>query len=242
MNTTTTRKPLLILSCSGMKLDRPAPALDRYQGVMYQTFRAHVREQVRPQIMILSALHGFVSADAHLAPYNQRMTPQRSADMVANLDDFEGVGWPENASGVLLAGGGDYRRIMQATLDRLRESGRLAIAGSVAETCGGIGEQRAQLATWLRQADMAGDIVGFQRNGTALYRTFGQFHVNEVVRLAYRGRPQESLEARIDELFQGPSGPTASVTIVNTGNPDTRWVGLDHLHPIRPTHTRKVTP
>ena len=41
------RQPLL-LACSGTKLERPSPAIDLYRGVMYESYRAHVRGDVAP--------------------------------------------------------------------------------------------------------------------------------------------------------------------------------------------------
>ncbi|SPD38161.1 conserved protein of unknown function (plasmid) [Cupriavidus taiwanensis] len=70
---------LLLLACSGTKLDRPAPALDLYRGVMYQSYRAHVRGDEAPTVLILSARHGFLAAHTEIAPYDQRMTPQRAS-------------------------------------------------------------------------------------------------------------------------------------------------------------------
>ncbi|MCY0852852.1 hypothetical protein [Cupriavidus sp. D39] len=34
--------------------------MDLYRGVMYETFRAHVRADAQPQVIILSAQHGFI--------------------------------------------------------------------------------------------------------------------------------------------------------------------------------------
>ncbi len=39
---------LLLMACSGTKLDRDARAIDLNRGVMYASYRAHVRSEARP--------------------------------------------------------------------------------------------------------------------------------------------------------------------------------------------------
>jgi len=146
-------RPLLMLACSGMKLAAPAPALELYRGVMYQTYRANVRAGAEPHIVILSALHGFLNPETIIAPYDQRMTGARADEMLAHLVSryMVGASWPRELGNVFLAGGAEYRRVMRAALDALRDCyGIEAIA--IAETRGGIGEQRAQLGAFLRAA------------------------------------------------------------------------------------------
>ncbi len=40
---------LLLMACSGTKLGRDARAIDLYRGVMYQSYRAHVRSDAAPR-------------------------------------------------------------------------------------------------------------------------------------------------------------------------------------------------
>lgn len=137
-------RPLVLMACSGKKASGPAPAFELYQGVMYQTFRARVKPFARPEIVILSAMHGFVQADTILSPYEQRMTLPRVCEMLADLPRFmQGVRWPEGVTQVFLAGGKEYRAVMKAVVAAL-----YPIAG-VVETAGGIGYQRAQLGSFL---------------------------------------------------------------------------------------------
>lgn len=144
-------RPLLLLACSGLKLDRPAKALDLYRGVMYGTYRAHVQPAAAPHLVILSALHGFISPDAVLAPYDQRMTPARADDMLAHLGTryLANGAWPQAFGDVLLAGGQEYRRVMRGALQWFADCKGITPA-SVRETSGGIGRQRAQLGAFLR--------------------------------------------------------------------------------------------
>lgn len=143
-------RALLLLACSGTKLDRPAPAIELYRGVMYSTYRAHVRADAAPLVVILSALHGFVPAGDELAPYDLRMTAERADDMLARLCSrtMGRVAWPREVGPVLLAGGAQYRRVMRAAIEALATCYGVEPA-SVQETSGAIGVQRSQLRRFL---------------------------------------------------------------------------------------------
>ncbi len=140
--------PLLVLACSGMKLDRPAPALQLYRGVMYQTYRANVRPDAMPQVVILSALHGFIDPGLVIDPYDQVMTQRRADTMLCCLDEYSrGAPWPASVGRVFLAGGANYRRVMLAALQARYGADVLT---AIEQTSGGIGFQRAQLGQFLR--------------------------------------------------------------------------------------------
>jgi hypothetical protein len=222
---------VIILACSATKLTHAAPALDLYQGVMYSTFRANVKREARPHVVILSALHGFIPGDQVIEPYEQRLTPERANEMMARLDDFMRGSIPAGSRKVLLAGGAEYRRVMRAAVERQLARGDLS-GMKVTETSGGIGYQRQQLGAFLRGLVSGPEIVGRQPNGTLLYRTMGGFSVGQNVNVAYRTRPDlPAMPARIAELFQGPVGPTANVYLLESKNPDKAysWVGLGDL-------------
>lgn len=144
---------LVLLACSGLKLDRPAPAMELYRGVMYQTYRANVKPAAAPYVVILYARHGFITPDTVIEPYDQRMTPARADDMLAALGTryLAAGGWPATFGQVLLAGGVEYRRVMRAAL-RWFEQCKGISPVCIKETSGGIGEQRAQLRRFLRDA------------------------------------------------------------------------------------------
>lgn len=234
-----TNQSLIIMACSATKLPHAAPALELYQGVMYSTFRANLPPHARPHVVILSALHGFVAADRLIDPYEQRMNADRAALMVRDLAGYLGGGWPTGATNVLLAGGSEYRRVMHMAMPELVERGHVAREATIAETTGGIGYQRQQLGAFLR--DLAGDareVVGYQANGTPLHRTLKGFAVDQPVTVAYRIRPDKAARpAVIEELFDGPAGPTASVLMLDARNANCArtWVGLEDLQPRRDT-------
>ena len=216
---------LVLMACSATKLSVASPAFDLYQGVMYETFRAHVKSHARPNVIILSALHGFVEPERIISPYEQKMTSARADEMVAGLMQFMGsVQWPRSVRRVFLAGGLQYRRVMKAAV-------ALAAADALVDECsGGIGFQRSQLGRYLDElAGRAGAVVGYHPNGTALLERLGGFSTWEQVLIKYRSAPWVAPRAAvIRELFDGPCGPTASVELID-GKPGrvlTRWVGL----------------
>jgi hypothetical protein len=226
---------VVIMACSATKQAHAAPALDLYQGVMYSTFRANVKREARPHVVILSAQHGFIPGNAVIEPYEQRLTPERANEMLAKLDAFMHGPIPPGASKVLLAGGLEYRRVMRAAVQRQLERGRLASTVNVLETSGGIGYQRQQLGAFLRRLVPGPEIVGHHPNGTPLFRTLGGFSVDQRVNVIYRGREDLApAPAVITELFHGPVGPTANVRLLESKHPDKAfsWIGLGNLHTI----------
>ncbi|SCU73647.1 conserved hypothetical protein [Cupriavidus necator] len=227
---------LLLLACSGTKLDRQARAIDLYQGVMYEFYREHLRREARPNVLILSARHGFLDPHAVIDPYDQRMTAPRADAMLADLPAFAGsANWPAQVGKVLLAGGKEYRRVMRAALARQYNTTLLAIQ----ETTGGIGMQRSQLGAFLDGlAPRFNEPMGHHPNGTPLYRRYGWIEAGAVTGLIYRAAPyMPAVKARVLALFQGPSGPTADVEVEEIIRGRTsigpRWVGAADLHPLQ---------
>jgi hypothetical protein len=143
------QKHLVLMACSATKGATPAPAFELYLGVMYSTFRANA-PATRPAVVILSAKHGFLSADQVIDPYEQRMSEARADEMLAELPDFDAIEWPAGVRSILLAGGKTYRRVMRAAIERRIELGLLDRDVTIEETAGGIGYQRAQLGAYLR--------------------------------------------------------------------------------------------
>ena len=75
---------LLILSCSRRKLDRPAPALELYDGPLFRVVRKAMRDGVGPgdvAVYILSARYGLIPARRVIEPYDRRMTPARAREL-----------------------------------------------------------------------------------------------------------------------------------------------------------------
>lgn len=122
---------------------------------MYTTFRKHASRTSPPVVIILSALHGFVSSDTVLSPYDQMMTADRSALMMSNIDSWMNQAkWPSGAEHILLAGGELYRRVMRLAIKQLVATGKLGGRPNIEETSGTIGVQRSQLGKYLRRFDV----------------------------------------------------------------------------------------
>ncbi|MDX6008499.1 DUF6884 domain-containing protein [Cupriavidus necator] len=208
--------------------------MDLYQGVMYESYRAHVRPEASPNVLILSARHGFIDPRDVIAPYDQRMTTQRADEILADLPAFAAsADWPTQVGKVLLAGGKEYRRVMRAAL--VRQYGALPL--TVHETTGGIGTQRSQLGTFLDGLpSVFRDQIGQHANGTPIYRSYGWIEAGSIATLLYRAAPAlPARQARVLSVFNGPSGPTADVEVEEfvrgRAKICPRWVSVADLHP-----------
>lgn len=228
---------LVLMACSASKLARPAAAVDLYQGVLYQSYRVHVRETARPAVLILSSRHGFLNPHAPIEPYDERMSSSRADEMIAALPQVvAAAAWPDSVGKVLLAGGKHYRRVMRAAV-----ASRYPAGLQVEETVGGIGMQRSQLGKFLRNLGAVfQDPLGQHPNGTVTFRRYGWIEAGADVHLRYRAMQSRLVEcARVLSLFDGPAGATAEVQVERvTGRfvrPSRRWVAVDDLHPALPT-------
>ncbi|TPQ31094.1 DUF6884 domain-containing protein, partial [Cupriavidus pinatubonensis] len=201
---------LLLLACSRTKHDRPAPAIELYRGVMDESYRAHVRGDAAPNVLMLSVRHGFISPDTEIAPYDERMTPARADQMLADLPAYlRTTAWPARVGKVMLADGKEYRRVMRAALARQYH----AELPAMQETTGGIGMQRSQLGAFLASlAPEFSDQIGQHANGTPLYLRYGWIEAGAMASLRYRATPDRpALTARVLAIIEGPNGPTADV-------------------------------
>ena len=144
-------KPLILMACSGTKLDHAAPAQDLYQGVMWQSLRANAPGGQLPHVVVLSALYGFVSGSQVIEPYDKLLTPVRSRELEFDLGQFvSSVAWPEDVTRILVAGGGLYRYLMRRMIGELIGAGKLSANLEISEVSGGIGMQRSQVGQFVR--------------------------------------------------------------------------------------------
>lgn len=76
---------MLLLGCSQRKRTTPdlLPALDRYDGPQFRLVRKYLRTNPSPgpDIMILSAQFGLLSAYERIPVYDRRMTPERALQL-----------------------------------------------------------------------------------------------------------------------------------------------------------------
>ncbi len=134
---------LVLVSCSGPKLDVPAPARDLYTSPLFKFSRQYA-ERVGDEWAIVSALHGLVLPDAMVAPYDcmfkdldrsskqswgwrvhQSLAARYDARQLAQLD-------------VVILAGREYADRLNAVWVELRHQGRAA-PRTVAEPLAGMG-------------------------------------------------------------------------------------------------------
>lgn len=239
-------KPLILMACSGTKLDHAAPAQDLYQGVMWQSLRANAPGGQLPHVVVLSALYGFVSGSQVIEPYDKLLTPVRSRELEFDLAQFvSSVAWPEDVTRILVAGGGLYRYLMRRMIGELIGAGKLSANLEISEVSGGIGMQRSQVGQFVRDpASLPVTLAGYHPNGTPLLREAWGLSVGERVRTTgpFVGKAGPKF-ARVEELFMGPSGPTASLEFEDDRPPLANgkarpesasrgaWVGVSMLAP-----------
>ncbi len=170
---------LLILACSATKKEGPRylPAIDRYNGPLWQTLRVTDPKGEMAQAAFLSAHLGFRSARTPIEFYNISLTPQIAAAMKAgNL----GTRWPQQRTktrvmpsgehpgmhiasmtdfgrlpfrSVALAGGHRYIEIMQELLRLFRVGGYVEEHAPATVINGPIGKMRRDLREWLNSGE-----------------------------------------------------------------------------------------
>lgn len=169
---------LVMIACSATKITypRPRPAIEVYDGPMWQTLRTHKGEDAC--VCVLSGKHGFMNAGAYIRSYEARLSQERADYLIgkgiyANFDDWGkrrrgmpgGTPWVEaGATGrlsafrstpyeyVIIAGADPYLRVFEAFGLAFQRDGLIAKHAISRFTHGGIGEQRGQLGEWLREA------------------------------------------------------------------------------------------
>jgi hypothetical protein len=150
----TDARPLLLIACSDRKLAGIHKAADLYQGSMFEMLRKWMPEdpRARPDVYVISAKHGLIHADKPIENYEQAMTPERRAALLAegvDLADFA----HKNFSSVFIAAPSDYREVAAAYVQQLQKAGFVAPGIEPSGTEGFIGVQRGQLGEYLRALD-----------------------------------------------------------------------------------------
>ena len=145
---------LLCMPCGEAKLGRAATAGELYQGPMWQTLRTHQPAGGMPNMLVLSAKYGMVDQGAPLEPYDQRMTPERLAelrrDMADNVASLERSLKGKSINEVLIVGAADYRAVMAEAVADFMARGLIRPGAVINAIEGQIGEQRRALGEWLR--------------------------------------------------------------------------------------------
>ncbi len=133
---------LLILACSVTKREGPAcvPAIQRYDGSLWQTLRAVDPYGEKAKVALLSAHLGFRAASSPIETYDARMTDQVAAAM--KVRDL-GTRWPR-------------LDVMRHLVELFRTGGYVVSDARVREINGPIGQMRRDLRLWLDGHDGEG--------------------------------------------------------------------------------------
>lgn len=135
-----------VIPCGKDKLDHAAPASELYTGSAFRSCLAAALHQVdgdRSKVLILSALHGLVTLDTVLEPYDVKMGDELALDKrddgLALLEvQFLCHGLAEDDIDL-------YAMLPKAYFEALDTVARrwYVWIAPVYEACGGIGDQRA---------------------------------------------------------------------------------------------------
>lgn len=168
---------LLILSCSATKRHDPGwmPGWERYDGPLWQTWRAIDPDRRLARVGFLSARYGFRTGDSPIEDYDARLTSDLAERMIAGGMTTR---WPRPPSPnkpdnygshpgceiatlayhgtrpfteIALVGGGLYLKVMRAFVEGFREMRCIAPDAEVTEINAGIGVMRQRLRVWLEQ-------------------------------------------------------------------------------------------
>lgn len=172
MNAHTT---LVLMACSATKRTTPAPAIDLYDGPLWQTLRTHRGELPVSHVAVLSGKYGFVNATTPIAPYEARLSPQKADQLIAagvlahntrfgeirpgRIPGLHALVEAQSHIGagayqaVIVVGSGEYRRVFDSFLAGFREFGLVEDAAPVTHVTGAIGMQRQQLGRLLQLAN-----------------------------------------------------------------------------------------
>lgn len=152
---------LIVVACSATKRDRPLPAFQLYDGPAWRTVRASgypAAPRAALQLAALSALHGLISADRIIAPYDVEMDAARARTLQKLPDELvheQLEAAADRPVGVVQCYGGRlYRSVVEAWADR----GLFGTDTRVEYSSGGIGLQLGQLRQWLRHAAPAAQL------------------------------------------------------------------------------------
>lgn len=93
---------IAIIGCGASKLSESAPARDLYTGNLFRAARDHVEARGLPWL-ILSALHGLISPDLVIAPYDVTMAETKAEGQRINHWPWCGQGFLCGVRGRLLS-------------------------------------------------------------------------------------------------------------------------------------------
>ena len=139
---------LLVMSCGKRKRSdtAPLPALERYDGPSFHVLRRYLATHpaTPPDIYILSAKFGLIPADRPVPYYDQRLTPERGAELRSTVRDaLAQILARREYEQIYLAVGRDYAEALDDYAALVPK------AASVIVAHGSQGKRLAQLHDWL---------------------------------------------------------------------------------------------
>ena len=176
------RHRLLILACSATKRSRPGwiPAVDCYDGPLWQTLRAIGPDQQDTNVAVLSARYGFIDARSPIENYDTRLTAAladrmieggiamrwprppspRKPDIYGNYATCEIASLTDHGerpfTEIGLAGVHLYLRVMRSFVSAFRGRNDISPDAPLTEINAPIGIMRHDLRVWLEHR--AGDL------------------------------------------------------------------------------------
>ena len=141
---------LLLLSCSQSKCDVSGliPALERYNGPPFRLLRKYLAssslDKPAPDIYIVSAKFGLISATQLIPNYDQRMTKQRACQInLSLLDQLQKLPYRNSYREIFINVGSDYRLALDG------HTRFIASEAKVIDSTGSSGRRLTNLHDWL---------------------------------------------------------------------------------------------
>lgn len=138
---------VILIACSGSKLDHPAPAKELYTGELFKKSKAYAEQTGRPYF-ILSACHGLVKPNQEIAPYNFTLKKQRQREREGWATRVaSSIVWEVPAgSTITILAGNDYAEPLESILTRQGFTINRPLKGL------GIGQQQQKLIALTQEA------------------------------------------------------------------------------------------
>ena len=142
-------KYLLIVSCSQRKRSELEllPAIDRYDGPVFQVVRRFLRSRSSPvplDIYILSAEFGLIASDRPIPNYDRRITKKRSSELRPSvIEKLIEILKVDRYQEIFICAGKDYLRSLEGYEKLVQSETIIKIAP------GGIGTKSSKLKDWL---------------------------------------------------------------------------------------------
>lgn len=168
---------LLILACSATKRqdDGYIPAIDRYNGPLWQTARCYLIDRSMLKVAVLSARYGFIDARSPIENYDTRLTnaladrmidggisrrwprppSPRKPDIYGNYATCEMVSRTNHRehpfTEIAVVGGHIYLRVMRSFVAEFQGRGYISADAPITEINAPIGIMRRDLRLWLER-------------------------------------------------------------------------------------------